>query len=160
MTEVDRKRAIVAEIVAHAWKDQTYLTRLKKDPKTTLMQAGVSISPGTEVTYLENTPTVINAILPSAEDMPRYQARLDEAIKMLDFLPAGIEVRIHRDSTARTFFVMPAASKAAGELSDVELELVAGGKGGSSPAPTPSPIVQIVVTGTTPQAPVVAIAIM
>jgi hypothetical protein len=95
MTEADRKRAIVAEIVAHAWKDQTYLTRLKKDPKTTLMQAGVSISPGTEVTYLENTPTVINTILPSAEDMPRYQARLDDAIKMLDFLPAGMEARIY-----------------------------------------------------------------
>jgi hypothetical protein len=132
MKEGDRKRAIVAEVVAHAWRDAAYLDRLQKSPKATLMQAGLAIPPSMDVIYVENTPTVINAILPRKEDMPQYHAQLDNAVKLLDRVPANVEVRIHRDSDTRSYFVMPVAPRAMGELSEEDLEQVAGGKGGST----------------------------
>jgi hypothetical protein len=61
--------------------------------------------------------------------MSQYRAKLDASVNLLTELPEQMEVRIHRDSAARSYFVMPAAQQAAGELSDADLELVAGGKG-------------------------------
>src|ERR1700691_5131258 len=85
-----------------------------------------------EVVLLENTPTVINAILPPKGDMARYEARLQKATKMLAELPEDMEVRLHRDSAVRSFIVVPEPPAHGGELTDAQLEQVVGGKGGSS----------------------------
>jgi hypothetical protein len=135
MTEGDRKRAVYAEVIANAWRDATYRGQLQKDPKATLTKAGLSIPPSMDVVYLENTPTVINAILPPKEDAALFQAQVDHAVKLLDFLPPSMEVRIHRDGPDLTYFVLPVPPRTTGELTEAELEHVAGGKdtgGGTS----------------------------
>ena len=129
MTEGDRSRAIAAEVVARAWREPAYADQLKKNPKAVLVEAGIPIAESKEVVLLENTMTVFNAVLPAQEDAARYQAQLDKAVQMLPLLPAGVEVRINRDSATRTYFVLPMAPVTSGELSDADLEQVAGGKG-------------------------------
>jgi hypothetical protein len=129
MTEGDRNRAIIAEVVARGWRDQAYLDRLKKNPKAALLEAGMVIPASMEVVLLENTGTVINAILPPKSDMPKYQAVIQKAVQMLADLPDDIEVRLNRETATRSFFILPVKPASGGELSDADLEQVAGGKG-------------------------------
>jgi hypothetical protein len=135
MKESDKNRAILAEAVARAWREPAYLSQLRQNPKATLQKAGASIPAGMDVVLLENTPTVINAILPPKGDMARYEARLQKAVKMLADLPEDIAVHLHRDSASRAYIVIPEAPAHGGELTDAQLEQVVGGKGGSKPAP-------------------------
>jgi hypothetical protein len=70
---------------------------------------------------------------------------MQKATEMLKDLPEDMEVHVHRDSTARAFFVIPQAPAQASELSDRQLEAVVGGKGApkkpifSEPNPNPFP---------------------
>jgi hypothetical protein len=130
MKDTDRNRAVLAEVVARAWREPAFRSSLKANPKQALTQAGMQIPANVEVVLLENTPTIIHAVLPPRTDMTRYQARFDSAVKRLFDMPEDLEIRVHRDSPRRVFVVIPAApAKAAtGELSDRQLEQVAGGK--------------------------------
>ena len=58
-------------------------SRRKKNPKATLVEAGMTVPAKTEVFLLENTPTVLNAILPPKSDMARYQAQVAVAARRL-----------------------------------------------------------------------------
>lgn len=131
MTQGDRNRAVTAEVVARAWREPAYLERLRKNTKATLVEAGMTIPDGAEVVLLENTPKIVHAILPIKSDLPRYQAQIDKATKLLADLPEWMEVRILRDSATRHFFVVATPPKTTGELSEADLEAVAGGKGSS-----------------------------
>lgn len=135
MKESDKNRAIIAEAVARGWREPAYLSQLRQNPKVTLQKAGLTIPPSMEVVLLENTPTVINAILPPKGDMARYEARLQKAVQMLKDLPEDVEVRLHRDSATRSFIIIPEAPAHGGELTDAQLEQVVGGKGGSKSPP-------------------------
>ena len=64
MKESDKNRAVLAEVVARSWRDQKYRGQLRQNPKLVLQQAGASVPSQMEVVLLENTPTIINAILP------------------------------------------------------------------------------------------------
>jgi len=136
MKDSDRNRAIIAEVIARVWREPTYREQLKKNPKQTLQQAGMTIPATTEVVLLENTPTIIHAVLPPRADMQRYAARIQKAVQMLTDMPEEMEVRVHRDSATRAFLVIPAlpAQVKVGELSDAQLEQVAGGKHHHHPA--------------------------
>ena len=95
-----------------------------------LIQAGAQIPGDVEVVLLENTPTVVHAVMPPRTDMARFQSRFDAAVKRLYDMPDSVEVRVHRDSPTRIFVVIPgaAAAPARGEMTDKQLEQVAGGK--------------------------------
>ena len=131
MKDSDRNRAVIAEVIARVWREPAFRDQLKKNPKQTLTQAGMTIAASMEVVVLENTPTVIHAVLPPKADMQRYASRLPKAVALLSDMPDTIEVRVHRDSAARSFLVIPAVPAAVktGELTDAQLEQVAGGKG-------------------------------
>jgi len=135
MKESDKNRAIIAEAVARGWREPKYLSELRQNPKETLKKAGLTVPASMEVVLLENSPTVINAILPPKGDMARYEARMQKAVKMLAELPEDMEVHLHRDSAIRSYIVVPEAPAHGGELTDAQLEQVVGGKGGSSSAP-------------------------
>ena len=92
---------------------------------------------------LENTPTIIHAILPPVGDMARYETRLQKAVQMLKDLPEDMEVRLNRDSATRSFIVIPAPPAHPGDLSDAQLEQVVGGKGTT----TPKKIVKVLSMG-------------
>ncbi len=130
MKDTDRNRAVLAEVVARSWREPAFRASLKANPKKALTDAGMQIAANVEVVLLENTPTIIHAVLPPRSDMGRFQARVDTAVKRLLEMPDTIEVRVHRDSATRVFVVIPAAPArpATGELTDRQLEQVAGGK--------------------------------
>jgi hypothetical protein len=130
MKDNDRNRAIMAEVIARSWREPAYREQLKKNPKQTLQQAGMTIAPDMEGVILENTPTVIHAVLPPKSDMERFASRLPKAVVLLTEMSDTVEVRVHRDSATRSFIVIPAlpAAVKTGELTDEQLEQVAGGK--------------------------------
>jgi len=129
MKDSDKNRAILAEVIARSWRDREYHGKLRQNPRLVLEQAGAVIPAGMEVVLLENTPTVINAVLPPMGEMDKYAARIQTAVKMLEVLPEDMEVHLHRDSATRAFIVFPVPPVAAGDLTDKQLEGVVGGKG-------------------------------
>lgn len=135
MKDNDRNRAIIAEVIARVWREPAYRDQLKKNAKQVLQQAGMTIPANMEVVVLENTPTVVNAVLPPKADMQRFAPRIQKAVQLLSDMPDNLEVRVRRDSATRSFLVIPAlpAQIKPGELSDAQLEQVAGGKGGGKP---------------------------
>jgi hypothetical protein len=149
MKENVKNRAIIAEVIARAWREPAYMSQLRQNPKRVLEQAGASIPPTMDVVMLENTPTLINVILPPRAQTSKYEARMQAAAQLLKELPEDMEVHLHRDSDVRAFIVVPEAPAKGGELSDKQLEAVVGGKGSShKPAPPPPPgPPQIVVAG-------------
>jgi hypothetical protein len=130
MKDTDRNRAVLAEVVARSSREPAFRDALKKNPKQVLTQAGAEIPANVEVVLLENTATVVHAVMPPRSDMARFQPRFDAAVKRLFDMPDDIEVRVHRDSATRVFVAIPAAAAAAprGEITDRQLEQVAGGK--------------------------------
>jgi hypothetical protein len=130
MKDTDRNRAVLAEVVARAAREPAFRASLKQNPKQVMTQAGAEIAPNLQVVLLENTPTVLHAVLPPRTDMARFQPRFDAAVRRLYDMPDNVEVHIHRDSATRVFVVIPAAAAAParGEMTDQQLEQVAGGK--------------------------------
>jgi hypothetical protein len=151
MKDNDRNRAIIAEVIARVWREPAYRDQLKKNPKQTLQQAGMSIAADMEVVILENTPTVLHAVLPPRAEMERFASRLPRAVSLLTEMPDTVEVRVHRDSATRSYIVIPALPAAikTGELTDAQLEQVAGGKGHDSRVATTTLAVQTAVQATT-----------
>jgi hypothetical protein len=133
MKESDKNRAILAEVVARGWREPAYLSKLRQNPKKVLEEAGCVIPAQMDVVLLENTSTVINAILPPMGDMGKYEARIQKAVQMLKDLPEDMAVHLHRDSATRAYIVIPEPPLHAGELTDAQLEQVVGGKGSSTP---------------------------
>jgi hypothetical protein len=131
MKESDKNRAILAEVVARSWREPQYRSKLRQNPKAVLAAAGATIPSGMDVVLLENSQTVINAILPPIGDMAKYEARIQKAVQMLKDLPEDVEVHLHRDSATRAFIVLPEMPANVGDLTDAQLEQVVGGKGSS-----------------------------
>jgi hypothetical protein len=126
--DTDRNRAVLAEVIARSWRDSAFRASLKANPKQALITAGMQIPADVEVVLLENTPTMVHAVLPPRQDMARFQSRADTAMRQILNMPDELEIRFHRDSARRIFVVIPAAPRAGtGALSDRDLERVAGG---------------------------------
>ena len=130
MKSSDKNRAILAEAAALSWKASAFRKQFLSSPKETLAAGGMEIPADTAVIVLENTASVIYAVLPPIEGQAKYQSRIDQAVKQISSLPETVELRIVRDSARKSHVVIPAtpAAVASGKLSDEELEHVAGGK--------------------------------
>lgn len=130
MKSSDKNRAVLAEAVARSWKDTAFRASLKADPKGVLKAGGMDIPAETEVVVLENTPTILYAVLPPKEEHGKYKAQIDKAVSRISELPDDVELRVVRDSAKKAHVVLPLlpASVAVGALSDDQLEQVAGGK--------------------------------
>ena len=148
MKESQKNRAIIAEVIARAWREPAYMSQLRQNPKSGLEKAGASIPAKMDVVLLENTPTLINVILPPPAEAAKYETRMQAAAQLLKDLPEDMEVHLHRDSEVRAFIVLPQAPTKGGELSDKQLEAVVGGKGSThKPVPPPPGPPQIAVAG-------------
>jgi hypothetical protein len=132
MISSDKNRAILAEVIARTLREPELRAELLRAPKLTLAGAGMEFSPAEKVVILENTPTLIHAILPSVAEQNKYKALIDQASAHITELPEGTELRVLRDSANIVYAVIPPAAAETGstELSDEALEAVAGGKGG------------------------------
>ena len=130
MKSSDKNRAILAETVTKGWKDPDFRKQLLADPKSVLKDARMEIRDEMEVVALENTDKIIYAILPPVEHQELFDEVVAKTAANIGQLPDGVELRVNREKTNLTYFVVPAApiAMAAGTMSDDDLEVLAGGK--------------------------------
>lgn len=143
------------EALEKIWNDPQFKKRLKADPKAGLAELGMHVAANQDVQIWENTPHQMNFVLPDKAEMPAgydpepaygvvgkvikkawsdasFKARLLSSPKDaladaagLD-LPAMLELRIHEDTPRVRNVILP-VDPANEDLSDVELEAMAGG---------------------------------
>ena len=146
----------VQEIIAKVWSDEALKAKLLNSPKSVLAEYGLEFSNAVEVQIHENTSNLMNYILPQASELPQgvnlqeiepvagkviEQALADAAFKAqllsdpksaiakaTDMtLPTSLEIQVYEDTDTVKHLVLP-VNPANSELSDADLELVAGGK--------------------------------
>jgi hypothetical protein len=64
MPESGDKQSAYAKIVARAWSDPVFKTRLLADPGPILAEAGITPPPGVNFRVVEDTDTVSHLVLP------------------------------------------------------------------------------------------------
>lgn len=146
-------------IINKAVDDSGFRQRLMADPVAAAEEVGVSVSNGAQLVVHQDTAHEMNLVLGGqAAEIPEEalallnKAQQDAAFKarlMSDpattaraeigiVLPPTLKIRIHENTGEVCHLVLPPIETAAGEMSDMELESVAGGKGRRSP-PVPLP---------------------
>jgi hypothetical protein len=135
MSDVEQERAIIAEVIVDAWKNEAFRERLVGDPAGVLREAGLELPADCRVTLMQDTGNVSHVSIPRLEEMAstdkeRFMAELAGLVPV----PAGIEVRLHQDTADERFFVLPLPPLEIDELDDDELKLVVGGLGGNGGA--------------------------
>lgn len=147
----------VTQIVARAGADPAFRTDLEKNPKAVFERAGLKLPANVAVHVFANDAKTFHAVLPLPENPkvldavrkanPLAAKVYEKAWKDAAFKsrlmsqprqafieatgvtpPAGMNLVAHEDTANALNVVVPYAPKG-GELSDVDLEQVAGGKG-------------------------------
>lgn len=139
-----------------AISDDSFRAKARKDPKAALTGLGIQVPAGLALKVHENTRNEIHVVLPEKGDAkalaaidpnvakvfekawsdPKFKAQLLQdapaAIKAATGakLPKSLKIVVHEDAEGVENFVLPYVQPKGGELSDADLELVAGGKGG------------------------------
>ena len=132
MSNGKQERATAADVIVRSFRDSVYRRRLVDEPAAVLREAGISIPDGTEVTLLENTNSLSHVAIPSAENLVAgLKADFLAQLGGLLPLPAGVELRLHQETTTQRFFVLPIPPADPTGLSEEELaDVVAAGNGG------------------------------
>jgi hypothetical protein len=143
-----------------ALNDHKFRALAKKDGRAALESLGVKLSAAVKISVLANTPSALHVVLPVKGDVssfdpdvakvfqkawadPKFKAQLlkspAEAIKSATGakLPKNVTITVHEDAQDSLHFVLPYVPPASGELSDADLELVAGGKAMPGPGGLP-----------------------
>lgn len=140
----------VQEALDRLWSDEALKQRLFTDPKPVLKEFGLEIPEGVSVQVHENNNKVFNAVLPmkpegqtalGADPLSQiierawsdasFKAKLlsnpkEAAAEMGAKLPENIEVKVWENTETVEHIVLP-ANPVETELSEMELEAVAGG---------------------------------
>jgi hypothetical protein len=142
------------DLAKKAVSDDSFRAKARKDPKAALESLGIKVPSGLAVKVYENGPSTIHAVLPEknggsvagldknvakvfekAWSDPKFKESLLKdptgAIKSATNanLPKNLKIVIHADSKSEMNLVLPYVPPTSGELSDADLEMVAGGKG-------------------------------
>lgn len=140
----------VQEALDRVWSDEALRKRLITEPKPVLKEFGLQIPDSKSVQIHENTPTLMNIILPEKPpgDMPAsndpvaktmqrawsdpaFKARLladpkETAAEMGIRVPDAVNLKLWENTPSVEHLVLP-MNPAVTELSDADLEAVAGG---------------------------------
>ncbi|HEX4047011.1 MAG TPA: NHLP leader peptide family RiPP precursor [Elusimicrobiota bacterium] len=143
------------ELAQKAVTDDAFRARAKKDPNGALAGVGVQIPAGTAVKVYENTANEIHAVLPEKADASALKAVDPNVAKVFEKawsdaafkaellknpaaaikaatnakLPNNLKIVVHENTAKELNFVLPYVPPKSAELSDADLEMVAGGKG-------------------------------
>lgn len=127
MTDNEREVAVVAQVVANAWRDEAYRAALLADPAAVLADAGLNLGDGVDVTVLADTDEVRHLAVPrDLDDFDAFAADIAALLPLAD----GVELRVHQSTESNRFLVLPAAPQRDDQLSDEELTVVIGGGNG------------------------------
>ncbi len=140
----------VQEALDRVWSDEALRKRLLTDPKPVLKEFGLQIPDSKSVQIHENTPALMNVVLPEkpAGDVPasndpigktierawsdpKFKAKLladpkEAAAEMGVKVPDVVDLKVWENSASVEHMVLP-MNPAVTELSDADLEAVAGG---------------------------------
>jgi hypothetical protein len=142
----------IETLMLKAASDASFRALAKADPHRALKGAGLEIPKGATITVHENDLHTIHVVLPRQGEMtapnPHVQKVFDKAWADAQFkakllkdpmqaikeatgaqLPASLKILAYENSDREVHFSLPYVPPKAGELSDADLELVAGGKG-------------------------------
>lgn len=154
--------ATASEALRRIWNDPEFKKQLLANPRPALAELGMSVPEGCDVRVWENTPHEMNFVLPDPADMPPgHDARpantaaervMRKAWKEPSFkakllsnpkgaiadaagidLPAALQVRVHEDTAKVRNLILP-VNPASEDLSDADLEGMAGGAMFKGPA--------------------------
>jgi hypothetical protein len=147
----DRKgQGITAAVVARAMKDAAFRDRLVKNPKAAIEQeTGTRLPANVEIRVLEETERKVHVVLPPAGDQDVLQRIVSRATIDADFrrqlianpraaiqneagvtIPGDVDLQVIEETETTKYIILPTTPlPAAGELSDQQLEKVAGGGG-------------------------------
>jgi hypothetical protein len=140
------------KLIDKAVNDEKFRALAKKDGRAALESQGVKVPAGAKINVFENTPTSFHLVLPVQGDLagvdpniakvfekawadPKFKAQLlkspADAIKAATGanLTKKFSITVHEDAANLFNFALPYVPAKEGELSDADLELVAGGKG-------------------------------
>jgi hypothetical protein len=142
----------IAKLIDKSLHDAAFRARAVKDPAAALAEVGAKVPAGMTVQVHVNEAAKIHVTLPlrdgphkiddaavrkvfeKAWSDPAYKALLlKEPFKVISEagarLPKGLAIVVHEDTAKILNLSLPYVPAAAGELSDADLEMVAGGKG-------------------------------
>jgi len=119
---------LYGEIVSRAWDDEVFKKRFLNSPKEVLKEAGIPVEEGVEYKVIETPKLVQYLVLPHEKQKEALQKLakliLGGAERGAPTMPEGIEFRVIQNTSSVRYLVLPASP---GTLTDVELEMVAGG---------------------------------
>lgn len=129
MSTPDQQRAVAAELIVRAWRDDAYRDALLADPAGTLRAAGVALPDDVSVTVLEDVPGVSHVAIPrdlGAQESVNFVVELAQLLP----LPDGQELRLRQSAQNEFVFVLPLPPNGANSLTEDLLDLVVGGGNG------------------------------
>lgn len=138
------------DVITRAENDATFRGQLKANPAAAAQQAGVSVPAGAKIEVHEDGPSDMHlvldaqcnpadlsdeaqAVLTKAKSDAAFKAQLlsnpAAAVRQVTgaSLPSSLRLHIHENSASVIHLVLPIAEMPEGELSDLELDQVAGG---------------------------------
>ncbi len=132
-------------VITRAKSDSDFRSRLIADPASACDEVGCSIPHGTDLQVIQQSPNQFHLMLGAKGYAAEIDSMLDRAVNDTEFkaqllgdpissvesaigekLPAGVEVVVHEKKPGRVFLFLDSTG-ASGELSEQELETVAGG---------------------------------
>lgn len=116
--ESDRSSVITGMVIARAWRDPGYRSRLLSSPREVLIEEGLEIPDGMAIRAFADTPAVrhihLTSLTTEAEELvPVFREMLP--------LPAGSEIRLIQNTEQALCLVVPLAPPEPKSLTDTDV---------------------------------------
>jgi nitrile hydratase alpha subunit len=116
--ESERSSVITGMVIARAWRDPGYRSRLLSSPREVLIEEGLEIPDGMAIRAFADTPTVRHIHLTS---LTTEAEELAEVFREILPLPAGREIRLIQNTGQALCLVVPLAPPEPQLLTDTEV---------------------------------------
>lgn len=116
--ESDRSSVITGMVIARAWRDPGYRSRLLSSPREVLIEEGLEIPDGMAIRAFADTPAVRHIHLTSLTTEPE---ELVPVFREMLPLPAGSEIRLIQNTEQALCLVVPLAPPEPKSLTDTEV---------------------------------------